>query len=344
MKRLISIFLGVIIILSAFSLTSCSEEGALSFESENELFSAIQGTYSYGISGQKNFIVFKDNDFYEFRSYDFEQETAQALTEMVQNGSDYAAISYGDVVKSLEDKLLKEPISKTKVSEKQGEIYFDRSTILVTKDGIKYKADESKSFSVNGDYYLLNKVEDSSSLNSKTFEALFVTTKDKKPIKPSSFIPKTGAEYAEILKENLPYINDWPLVYKSDTPLYEIYSEYGVPNNDHTPMLQYSDAVCMFRWSNTKDIVHYSNIEQPKQRIQLMISSKSFSEDLYKYVDWFLGEYPFKLSGDEFFEMFKKEAQLSSYGNYNFEKTIDNITYEIHKYAQSAVLYIKINY
>lgn len=350
MKRLISIFLGVIIILSAFSLTSCSEEGALSFESENELFSAIQGTYSYEICSQKNFIVFKDNDFYEFRSYDFEQETAQALTEMVQNGSDYAAISYGDVVKSLEDKLLKEPISKTKVSEKQGKIYFNESTILVTKDGIKYKADESKSFSVNGDYYLLNKVEDSSSLNSKTFEALFVTTKDKHPIESSSFIPKTGAECAEMLKENLPYINDWPLVYDSGKFLYNNISDKFFFNNDEPmtakytksgadnfPMLSYSDNYCEFYWgSDRKNVASYI---LSQRRISIM-SKHSFSEDIYKYVDWFLGKYPFKLSGDEFFEMYKKEAKLDNFGFLCAKKVYGDVEYVMQKSKYGEVIII----
>ena len=103
--------------------------------------------------------------------------------------------------------------------------------------------------------------------------------------------------------------------------------------------MDYNDSLCAFLWgSNNKNFVVY----KPDDKHLIIQGNSSFGEELYKYADWLLEKYPYKLSGSELFDMFEKEAKVSG-GAKSFSKTVDNVEYKIDQSvsAGSGVIQIK---
>ncbi len=349
MKKIPLLLLIFVIVLSTFGLTSCSkdskEEGAISFKSSQEMLNSVQGVWMYE---RKDFIVFKDEEMYVFGTQDFEYVLGEIYLEKISKNEDFKAIEYQSITNNLEEKIFESPyvVPECNIDYKKGEILFNRSylykrdidfniKIVITKEGIKY-GNENASFSSEYQYKLFKKVEDSPSLNSKTFEDLFDSTKDEHIIKPNPFFPKTGAEYAEILKENYPGLKDWTLYNDGDGTQSTVYVKHG---NAAYGSLTYNDSLCAFLWgSNNKNFVVY----KPDDKHLIIQGNSSFGEELYKYADWLLEKYPYKLSGSELFDMFEKEAKVSG-GAKSFSKTVDNVEYKIDQSvsAGSGVIQIK---
>lgn len=345
-----------------FGLTSCFKEmGAISFNSKQEMLNYVQGVWMYededenknknkNENSDKRFIVFKNEEIYIFGMSNYERALGEVYTERISNNEKLKDIKYESIVNDLEEKIFDDLLYVERASadkydpdnghyydikHKNGEILLDPDTfdmkIVVTEDGIK-KGESNASFSDESQYILFKKVEDTPSLNSNTFVALFNSTKDKHIIKPNSFFPKTGTEYAEILKENYPGLENWILYEEGPTT---VYSETGSPSSGG--LLMYSVSNCIFWKNNQKNAVVYNTYDNT-----LIIKGDSyFGEDLYKYADWLLGEYPYKLSGSELFYMFRKEAQVSG-GDKTFSKTVDNIEYRIDQSVLSGAGVIQI--
>ena len=366
MKRLVSLCLSMFIIISAFFFSSCSgkktnllKEDSLSFRSEQEMFDAVQGVWLYEYENSegdlfKDFLIFKEKEIFAFGTKDFEYALGEILADKIKKGEDPSIIEYKNIVETLEKKVFEESIKEDTTDYYKGEMTFSRGylykidrsidqAIQITKDGIKYKKYDYGSFDDENDYYLFKKIETSSTLNSKTFEDLFRITKEKHIISPGLFLPNTGTAYAKLLD-----VKDWVLYSEGDGEKSTIYLKNGDSNSG---ALIYSNSLCTFTWgSNKKNFVVY-RADEKKLIIQANDCFGEYYDSfsylyhyVYHYVDLMLGNYPYKLSGHELFEMFENEGKVSG-GVKSLDKVIDRIEYEIDKSvtAKSGVIQVTWN-
>lgn len=341
MKRISCISLSTIIILLIFCLTSCTdvtnkEKDALSFESSQEMFDSIKGVWSFENKGYKKFLVFKGEEMYVFDTEDFKHALSEIYTKKISKNESVSDVKFESIINNLEEIIFKSPYVQfpseyenedcyeCDIEYEKGEILFDfDEKIVITHNGIKC-AKENSDLNCEDEYSLFKKVENIPSLNSKTFQVLFNNIKDKHVIESYPFFPKTGTQYAEILKENYPGLKNWTLYNEGDGEQSTIYFKNGDTNSG---LLDYNDSQCIFLWgSNKKDFAIY----KAGDKTLIIQSNSSFGEELYKYADWLLSNFPYKLSGSELFEMFENEGTVSG-GVKSFDKVIDHIEYKIDK-------------
>ena len=157
------------------------------------------------------------------------------------------------------------------------------------------------------------------------------------------FLPNTGTAYAKLLD-----VKDWVLYSEGDGEKSTIYLKNGDSNSG---ALIYSNSLCTFTWgSNKKNFVVY-RADEKKLIIQANDCFGEYYDSfsylyhyVYHYVDLMLGNYPYKLSGHELFEMFENEGKVSG-GVKSLDKVIDRIEYEIDKSvtAKSGVIQVTWN-